>query len=76
MNLDDAVIAGANRTAETGAAAGVVGWAMQVNWIGWAGVFVALVGVGVNLYYQRRRDRREQAESDERMQALRERVRS
>lgn len=42
-----------------------------VNWIGWAGVFIALLGLFANLYYQRRRDRREQAESEARLEALR-----
>lgn len=73
MNLDDAAILAANRTTETGALTGVVGWAAQVNWIGWAGVLVAVVGFLANLYYQRRRDRREQVESEARMAALRER---
>ncbi|WFC66335.1 holin [Achromobacter denitrificans] len=73
MKLDDAAILAANRTTEAGAVTGVVGWAAQVNWIGWAGVLVAVVGLLANLYYQRRRDRREQAESEARMAALRER---
>ncbi len=73
MNLDDVAIQAANRTTETGAVTGVVGWAAQVNWIGWAGFLVAVVGLLANLYYQRRRDRREQAESEARMAALRER---
>ncbi|WP_454694038.1 holin [Achromobacter aegrifaciens] len=63
MKLDGAAILAANRTTEAGAVTGVVGWAAQVNWIGWAGVLVAVVGLLANLYYQRRRDRREQAES-------------
>lgn len=73
MNLDDAAIRAASRTTDAGAVTGVVGWAAQVNWIGWAGVLVAVVGLLANLYYQRRRDRREQAESEARMAALRER---
>ncbi len=73
MNLDDVAIRAASRTTDAGAITGVVGWAAQVNWIGWAGVLVAVVGLFANLYYQRRRDRREQAESEARMAALRER---
>lgn len=73
MKLDDAAIYTANRTTDVGAVTGVVGWAAQVNWIGWLGVLVAVIGLLANLYYQRRRDRREQAESDARMAALKER---
>lgn len=72
MKLDDAAIYTANRTTEAGAVSGVVGWAAQVNWIGWLGFLVAVIGLLANLYYQRRRDRREQTESEARMAALRE----
>jgi len=59
-----------------GAATGVVGWLSQVNWIGIAGVGIAVLGFLVNTYFQIRRDRREDAESAARIQALRERARS
>lgn len=73
MRLDDTAIQVANRTTEAGAVAGVVGWAAQVNWIGWAGVFIAVLGLAANLYYQRKRDKREQSESEARLRALRDR---
>lgn len=63
----------ANRTTEAGAITGVLGWVSQVNWIGWTGVLIAFAGLAANLYYQRKRDRREQAESDARLQAIRDR---
>lgn len=56
----------ANKVTQVGAAAGLTGWLMSVNWIGWAGVAIALAGFAVNLYFQRRQDQREQAERDER----------
>lgn len=71
--IDDAAITTATRTAETGAGVGLLGWATQVNWIGWLGVMIAAVGLLANLYYQRRRDRRERAEHEARMAAIRER---
>ena len=61
----------ANKVTQVGAAAGLTGWLMSVNWIGWAGVAIALAGFGVNLYFQRRRDKREQTESLARIEALR-----
>ena len=55
-----------------GAATGFFGWLSQVNWIGIVGVLVAVLGLIVNTYFQARRDRREAAESDARIQSIRE----
>lgn len=55
-----------------GGAAGFVGWLSQVNWIGMAGVAVAVLGLVISTYFQIRKDRREHAESVERIKALRE----
>ncbi|QYM71391.1 holin [Pseudomonas sp. So3.2b] len=53
----------ANKGMAVGAVTGAVGWLSQVNWIGIAGVVVAVVGLLVSTYFQIRRDRREAAES-------------
>ena len=63
----------ANKATFGGAVAGFLGWLSQVNWIGLAGVFIALAGLALNYYFQHRRDMREQAESIARIEALRER---
>lgn len=55
-----------------GAATGLVGWLSQVNWIGISGVAIAVLGLMINVYFQVRKDRREHAESAERIKALRE----
>ena len=57
----------------TGGAVGLVGWLSQVNWIGISGVAIAVLGLVINFYFQVRKDRREHAESQERIRALRER---
>ena len=62
----------ANKGMAVGAVVGTAGWLSQVNWIGIAGVVVAVVGLLVSTYFQVRRDRREHAESQERIKALRE----
>ena len=54
-----------------GASTGLVGWLSQVNWIGFIGVALAALGFLVNTYFQIRKDRRESAESQARIQALR-----
>ena len=56
----------ANKTTMAGAVAGTLGWLAQINWIGLSGVMIALAGLLANLYFQHRRDKREQAEREER----------
>lgn len=58
----------------TGGAVGFVGWLSQVNWIGMAGVAVAVLGLVISTYFQIRKDRREAAESAARLEALKERA--
>ncbi|MNO20196.1 hypothetical protein D3C76_99450 [compost metagenome] len=53
-----------------GGVAGLVGWLTQVNWVGVGGVALALLGFLVNTYFQIRKDRREAAESQARIEAL------
>ena len=62
----------ANKTTVAGAVAGALGWMAQVNWLGLAGVLIALLGLLANIYFQHRRDKREAAESLARIAALRE----
>jgi len=71
--VEAAGISVANKTMIGGAATGLVGWLSQVNWIGVIGVAVAVVGLAANIYFQVRRDRRESAESRERIAALKDR---
>ncbi len=71
--IDAAVISVATKTTWSGAGTGLLGFLASVNWMGLAGVLVALGGLGVNLYFQVRRDRRESAESAARIEALHER---
>ncbi|WP_205548617.1 holin [Pseudomonas carnis] len=66
----------ANKGMIVGGAAGMVGWLSQVNWIGIAGVVVAVLGLMINFYFQVRRDRREAVESAARNEELRERVKA
>lgn len=78
MRLNDvaveaAAISTANKTMVGGAVTGAVGWLSQVNWVGAVGALVAVVGLAANIYFQIRRDRRESAESQARIAALRER---
>lgn len=61
----------ANKVTQAGAVAGFFGWLAQINWIGLSGVLIAVLGLAANFYFQHRRDRREQIESQARIEALR-----
>lgn len=71
--VEAAGISVANKTMAGGAATGLIGWVSQVNWLGTIGALVAVVGLAANIYFQVRRDRRESAESQARIAAMRER---
>lgn len=55
-----------------GAGTGFLGWLSQANWIGIAGVAIALLGFLVSTYFQIKRDRREARESEARLRAIEE----
>ena len=66
----------ANKGLIAGGATGLFGWLAQVNWVGMAGVIVAVLGLVISTYFQIRKDRRESAESAARLEALKERARA
>ena len=66
----------ANKGLIAGGATGLFGWLSQVNWIGIAGVVVAVLGLVISTYFQIRKDRRESAESAARLEVLKERARA
>ncbi|UZZ08966.1 holin [Ectopseudomonas mendocina] len=71
--VDTVAVSVTNKSMLGGAIAGAFGWMAQINWIGLSGVLIALLGLAVNFYFQHRRDKREQAESLARIDAMRER---
>lgn len=58
-----AVVAATNKTTAGGAVTAVAGAVSDTGWIGLAGVGIALLGLLVNLYFQRKRDKRQEADS-------------
>lgn len=71
--IEAAGISAANKTMALGAGFGATGWAAQVNWLGLIGVFVAVVGLLANLYFQHRRDKREKEMHQAKLAALKDR---
>lgn len=67
LALDVAVASLANKTTVGGAAAGAVGWLVDINWIGLVGLGIAALGFLVNVYFSYRKDKRETAESEARI---------
>ena len=60
-----------DRTAGAGAGLGLFGWFLSSQFVGLAGLVVALVGVLVSWYYKREANRRHIAEHALRMERLR-----
>lgn len=67
---DIAVAGFASKVTQGGAVVGIAGW-LAANWVGVAGVLIAFAGFAVNVYFQRRRDKREEAESQARLDQIR-----
>ena len=60
-----------DRTAGAGAGLGVLGWLLSSQFIGLAGLVVALIGVLISWHYKREANRRHVAEHALRMERLR-----
>lgn len=60
-----------DRTAGAGAGLGVFGWLLSSQFIGLAGVIVALIGVLISWYYKHKADKRHTREHDLRIEMLR-----
>ena len=71
--LDQIGVAVSSKTTWAGALGGFAGWVASVNWLGVAGLLIAIAGFLTNLYFARRRDKREEAETAARIATLKER---
>jgi cytochrome c biogenesis factor len=64
----DAMLAGiGSKTTQAGATTYVVSWALSSEFGVLVGIVVALVGLGVNFWFRRKQDKREQAAHDARI---------
>lgn len=73
--VDQIGVAVSTKTTWAGALGGFAGWLASVNWLGIAGLAIAVAGFLTNLYFARRRDKREEAESAARIAEIKERCR-
>lgn len=71
--VDQIGVAVSSKTTWAGALGGFAGWVASVNWLGVAGLLIAIAGFLTNLYFARRRDKREEVESAARIAALKSR---
>jgi hypothetical protein len=67
QSIEASFAAAGSKATYTGAGTSVVGWMLSSEFGMIAGLVIGLVGLGTNFYFQRKRDRREQAEHDKRM---------
>lgn len=70
--LDVAAVSIASKTTAGGGVAGLIGFVASINWLGVSGFAIAILGYATNLYFQRRRDKRDQEEHAARMIAIQE----
>jgi len=54
----------------TGGAASAAGFFMGIDWMGWVGIGVAVLGLLINVYFSWQRNQREKAEHNLRMKQL------
>lgn len=54
----------------TGGAASAAGFFMGIDWMGWVGIGVAVLGLLINVYFSWQRNQREKAEHCLRMKQL------
>jgi hypothetical protein len=54
----------------TGGAASAAGFFMGIDWMGWVGIGVAVLGLLINVYFSWQRNQREKAEHSLRMKQL------
>lgn len=57
--IDAAISSVASKTTTGAGVVGFVGFMASINWLGVSGVFIAVMGLLVNLCFQRRRDSRD-----------------
>lgn len=68
---DSAAISVATKTTVGAGITGAYSWISSINWVGVISVLVAVIGLVTNLYFQRRRDKREHEEHVERLAQMR-----
>lgn len=67
---DAALAAFGHKTAQAGGATTLLGWFTSSEGAAVVGLIGMLVGLAIQFYYNRRRDKREQAEHDRRMSLM------
>lgn len=70
LAVETVVISTANKSMATGALTSLLGFFASINWLSLTGSLVAIIGLFANIYFQKRRDRREAEESKARIKAL------
>jgi hypothetical protein len=67
QSLEATIAAAANKATYGGATTSVLGWMLSSEFGMVAGLVIAIAGLGTNWHFQRKRDKREQAEHEARM---------
>jgi hypothetical protein len=67
QSIEASLAAAGTKATHFGATTSVVGWMLSSEFGMLVGLGIALAGLSISFYYQRKRDKREQAEHDKRM---------
>jgi hypothetical protein len=67
IEIDATLAALGHKTAQAGTATTFVGWVLSSQGTAAIGIVIGLCGLGIQLYFRRKQDKREQAEHERKM---------
>ena len=65
--VEATIVATSQKMTVAGGGASFLGWVASIDWLAFVGIFIALVGLVINIYFSYQRNKREQKEHDLRM---------
>jgi hypothetical protein len=68
--IDAALATIGHKTAQGGVGLTFLGWALSSEGTAAIGIFIGICGLSIQWYYRRKQDRREEAEHEARMKAM------
>ncbi len=72
QTVDTALVAIGNKATQAGAGTSLVSWILSSNFGVWVGILIGVAGFLMQLYFNQRRDKREQSEYEMRMSRAKE----
>ena len=70
QTVDTVLVSVGNKATQAGAGTSLVSWVLSSNFGVWVGILIGVAGFLMQLYFNQRRDKREQAEFEMRMKRM------